>query len=1320
MKFFLIVFICFTQLVLKAQVSKKEFLLNKYTPKVNIQFPTGNNSKIVLAEISYDKKILATANFNKPDIMIWDIETGKLVKKINTSNGNLQWILLDFKFSPDNKKLIISYQFNSRKTGILKYKSEKNIGVLIYDISSDIYFKLTIASNTFKIIPDLNEIVIPFYDKFEVYSLTNFELIKEIKYDFYKINNGFVDISISPKSSYLVFILYNKFVVFDYNNGNLISEIDPRKFKETISGKSFIFGYEPTVNFITDNEILINFDNGNYAVYDIQKKYELFQIFKPNKSINTITALSKDGQYLVTTSKEDKRLRLWDISRKSIDSTGDFYDTSSHNFFIFPKQESFIEDTPVSIFFANDSIVNYIIKGGIIKVNIKTWSLLKNESTPSNVPYHDYYETNSTGNRINAIDGDFLKVFDMDNIVITNDQLGDIRLYNCSNDLNLNVDKSKSIQHIKNNILKINKVVSTDDDLYTCTDKKISIYNIKKGKASTYLSIGIEEEEEEIDTVLYLKGESRFIDIDYIKKYNYLAIAKNQDMASKIIFKSISNNDSSFTYFTNRYLPYSYDNSNLVYNLEIIELKSSPYGNFLIVFWGNKDEYGANKLVTQIIDVKKLKLIATFRDCNYKFDIAENLIAYFVRDKGIEILNLKNSKTQLIPEKKYLYNSIDFSPDSKYLIYSRHNKKIVTLVSINNNISKGKLSNKNSENLPKSENIFSKKHKSSFYFQGLKLFQWGENGKLKLIKNFNNNNWTGFQDEPIIIDTFIFIADQSKIHVLSLLSFKELYLLLGHSDYIKDVFLNKKNNQIVTYSEDGSIKFWDCYNGELLYSKFDLQEGSIYFDKKFRFDCNKAILDSIYLVCGTEIVDLNQVKETLNVPNLVQLILNKADLSTFSNINIQEFCNNTPIVEKINTQDGEFKYRIIPRNGGVGEIEIYINDKILPIINSDSLIIKNGCFELKINNEMLNTNTIKGQIFTIKVIAKSKSNNFSSRAIIQTYKQDNFDKDDSNLKKRKPEVYGIIIGVDKYPVNLKSLNYAAKDAVDFQKVFEMSSKKLFNFDKGDRVHITNLVINKEGVIIGEIPNKNNIISALNNVSIKSKPEDIFFIFFAGHGAILDNKLYLLTTEEPVKPDMKLQGVSTQEILDILSKTKAGKRILFLDACHSGAAINELGLSSIVGQRDIDNLISQSKNSKELDIISSKTGLTIIAASSSSQVANELPEYQHGVLTYSLLHSLINNSKSINIDSNLYLNNWLDETQNYVEVLNDKMPNEKKQTVQIFAPVNYAIGKVDNEVRKSISLNKLPFFYLETVENRDLEFDNLHLLQIIENRLNLES
>jgi hypothetical protein len=140
--------------------------------------------------------------------------------------------------------------------------------------------------------------------------------------------------------------------------------------------------------------------------------------------------------------------------------------------------------------------VNYIIKGGIIKVNIKNWSLLKNESTPGNVPYGDYYETNSTGNRMNAIDGDFFKVFDLDNTVVTNDQLGDIRLYNCSNDLNLNVDKCKSIQHIKNNILKINKVVSTDDYLYTCTDKKISIYNIKKGKDSTYLSIGIEEEEE--------------------------------------------------------------------------------------------------------------------------------------------------------------------------------------------------------------------------------------------------------------------------------------------------------------------------------------------------------------------------------------------------------------------------------------------------------------------------------------------------------------------------------------------------------------------------------------------------------------------------------------------------------------------------------------------------------------------------------------------------------------------------------------------------------------------------------------------------------
>jgi hypothetical protein len=70
----------------------------------------------------------------------------------------------------------------------------------------------------------------------------------------------------------------------------------------------------------------------------------------------------------------------------------------------------------------------------------------------------------------------------------------------------------------------------------------------------------------------------------------------------------------------------------------------------------------------------------------------------------------------------------------------------------------------------------------------------------------------------------------------------------------------------------------------------------------------------------------------------------------------------------------------------------------------------------------------------------------------------------------------------------------------------------------------------------------------------------------------------------------------RELLELLNKVPEGKRILILDACHSGAAINNLDMAQLTGKRDVKDAERQSQRLKELDKLASKSGFAIITAS----------------------------------------------------------------------------------------------------------------------------
>lgn len=536
------------------------------------------------------------------------------------------------------------------------------------------------------------------------------------------------------------------------------------------------------------------------------------------------------------------------------------------------------------------------------------------------------------------------------------------------------------------------------------------------------------------------------------------------------------------------------------------------------------------------------------------------------------------------------------------------------------------------------------------------------------------------------------------------------------------------SNQVIFIVSDGSVKLWDInsdgkdpitqlgfnyynllkselkdfnINGAFLKSGLlklpipgidtltfmNLKNGDwLVHDSKYRFDGTPGAIEKLYFTCGLEVVELNQVKDSLYVPNLVQRYLNGEKLEHIPEINNLRICGYTPLVDPIDS----LNFKIIPRNGGIGNVDVFINGIQRLTFNAGDLKSEKGIYVLKIDEKQINQYKTPGVSLQIKVVAKTADNSVSSRGLVIEMASD------TPKIKLKPSIHAVMIGVDAYTDKTLELRYAAKDANDLHKTLELAAVNYLNIDDTNRVFFYNLTVSGNGKngtenIRGITPDRGNIIKTLQEIEKSSKPEDIILLFFAGHGEIVDNEQLLLLTTESTRDNF--QGIKMNELLSIMNKIPAGKRILILDACHSGAAINNLDLAYFSGKRDVNDVERESQRLKELDKLANKSGFCIITASSSDQKAMELPQYEHGLLTYSLLSSLLRNNTVLNENKQLVLEKWFIAAEEEMKKLN------KDQNAEKMVPISFNIGIINDEVKSSIQITENPMLEIGEIINR---------------------
>ena len=211
------------------------------------------------------------------------------------------------------------------------------------------------------------------------------------------------------------------------------------------------------------------------------------------------------------------------------------------------------------------------------------------------------------------------------------------------------------------------------------------------------------------------------------------------------------------------------------------------------------------------------------------------------------------------------------------------------------------------------------------------------------------------------------------------------------------------------------------------------------------------------------------------------------------------------------------------------------------------------------------------------------------------------------------------IGIDKFADNKFNLQYCTKDIRDL-------AKKL------KEKHGNDILID---TLFNEQVTSDNV-KGLKQKLQHSTENDKIIIAYSGHGMLSKNFDYYLSTYIVNFDKPEQNGLPYDELENLLDSIPARKKLLLIDACHSGEVdkdelvrLNNTPDSLIKGLKPVAYKKEGQlglRNSFELMKIlfvdvNKSTGATVISAAAGTQFARERNDLKNGVFTYSIIEAM---------------------------------------------------------------------------------------------------
>jgi hypothetical protein len=279
----------------------------------------------------------------------------------------------------------------------------------------------------------------------------------------------------------------------------------------------------------------------------------------------------------------------------------------------------------------------------------------------------------------------------------------------------------------------------------------------------------------------------------------------------------------------------------------------------------------------------------------------------------------------------------------------------------------------------------------------------------------------------------------------------------------------------------------------------------------------------------------------------------------------------------------------------------------------------------------------------------------------------------------KPDLYVVALSVSEYKDNRFNLQYSVKDGNDIATMFGSIPASSGEYNR----IIIDTLFNRKAV-------KENFF-ALKEKLMGTKVDDQVILFASGHG-LLDNNLdfYFATWDMDFR-NPETRGISFDDMENLLDSIPARKKLLMVDACHSGEVDkeNETGLLAVniektdditfrgnvreFNFRGVESSAAQSgaslDNSFELMQelfagLDKGTGTTVISAAAGKGYALESDKWNNGVFTYSIINGLKNRAADKNNDKKITISELKDYSINQVVKLTGgkQKPTARRESI----------------------------------------------------------
>ena len=258
-----------------------------------------------------------------------------------------------------------------------------------------------------------------------------------------------------------------------------------------------------------------------------------------------------------------------------------------------------------------------------------------------------------------------------------------------------------------------------------------------------------------------------------------------------------------------------------------------------------------------------------------------------------------------------------------------------------------------------------------------------------------------------------------------------------------------------------------------------------------------------------------------------------------------------------------------------------------------------------------------------------------------------------NTPLSRPTLHVLCVGVNTYADASMNLTYARPDAQSLADFFK-NEQKLFAK--------ANIVTLLDAEATGA-----KIRVALDQIAKTSAPQDVVFLYFAGHGEVApatanskEETFFFLPADARqmiLKERVREFGLAGREIDARISKIAARKIVLVYDACKSGAAIT--GATRGVEEERL-----------ALAQLARAQGIHILAASTAQQYAGEVRALGHGILTYALLEGL--NGKAANAQGTVDVLSLMSYVEDRVPVLTKQYRDAEQYPVPMGRGQNFPL------------------------------------------------